>query len=354
MSDFKPPVTVQKKGSASRRLVPLLVLLLIVALAAAAFFLTRDEEDEKSSNNNNGESTTNVTLFLSYIPSVQFAPLYVAADKGYFAEEGINIEFENSFNESDGVDRLAINDLQFGIISGEQVILARAQNKPLVYVMEWYHSFPVGVVVPADSDIAAPADLAGKKVGIPGPFGASYIGLRAFLTAAGLTESDITLEPIGFTAADQMCQRTVEAAVVYIANEPLTISQCYEVRVFDISEYANLVSNGLVTNEETLQNNPELVRSMIRAIQRGIEDTIADPQAAFDISLKYVTDLPEDQHDTQRQVLLNSVELWKSDTIGLTNPDAWAQTQTVLIDTGLLENPLQDLTQAYRTDLLPE
>ncbi len=352
MSDFKPPVTVQKKGSASRRLIPFFILLMVVVLAAAAFILTRDEEEDNATTN--GESTTNVTLFLSYIPSVQFAPLYVAAEKGYFTAEGINIEFENSFNESDGVDRLAINNLQFGIISGEQVILARAQNKPLVYVMEWYHSFPVGVVVPADSDITTPADLAGKKVGVPGPFGASYIGLRAFLTSAGLTESDITLEPIGFTAPDQMCQRTVEAAVVYVANEPLTISQCYEVRVFNISEYANLVANGLVTNEETLQNNPDLVRKMIRAIQRGIEDTIADPQAAFDISLKYVTDLPEDQYATQRQVLINSVELWKSDTIGLTNSDAWIQTQTVLMDTGLLENPLEDLTQAYRTDLLPE
>ncbi|MBI5931426.1 MAG: ABC transporter substrate-binding protein [Chloroflexi bacterium] len=351
MSDFKPPVTVQKKGSASRRLVPLLVLLVIVILTGAAFFLTRDD---KKDNKNTDSGKTNVILFLGYIPSVQFAPLYVADDKGYFAEEGININFENSFNESDGVDRLAINDLQFGIISGEQVILARAQAKPLVYVMEWYHNFPVGVVVPADSDIATPADLAGKKVGIPGPFGASYIGLRALLTSVGLTESDITLEPIGFTAPDLMCDHTVEAAVVYVANEPLTISQCYEVRVFDISEYAHLISNGLVTNEDTLRNNPELVRKMIRAIRRGIEDTIADPQAAFDISLKYVTDLPEDQHATQRQVLLNSVELWKSDNIGMTTPDAWVQTQTVLLDTRLLENPLDDLSQAYRTDLLPE
>ena len=92
-----------------------------------------------------------VTLFLSFIPSVQFAPIYVAIENGYFAEEGIEIELEHSFNEADGVDRIAVNNLQFGIISGEQVIVARGAGKPLVYVYEWFHDFPVGIVAPADS-----------------------------------------------------------------------------------------------------------------------------------------------------------------------------------------------------------
>ncbi|MEP0763596.1 MAG: ABC transporter substrate-binding protein [Chloroflexota bacterium] len=329
----------------------LLLAALAVALALlliAAYALTRDES---------GGDQTKVTLFMSYIPSVQFAPVYVAAQRGYFADEGIAITFENSFNEADGVERIANNDLQFGLISGEQVVLARAQGRPVVYVFEWFHRFPVGVVSPARLNITRPEDLAGRVVGVPGPQGASYIGLRALLNAAGLTEADLgELRSIGFAAPENICEDKVEASVVYIVNEPLTIQQqCTEVNVIEVSDYATLVSNGLVTNEQTIRDRPDLVRGMVRAVQRGITDTIADPDAAFDIAVThYVKDLPKDQYETQRQVLLNSVELWHSDALGLTNPEAWAVTQDILIEAGLLSAPLDDLSACYNMDFLPE
>jgi NitT/TauT family transport system substrate-binding protein len=297
-----------------------------------------------------------VTLFMSYIPSVQFAPIYVAVERGYFADEGINLKFENSFNEADGVERIASDDLQFGLVSGEQVLLARAGGRPMVYVFEWYHKFPVGVVSPADLNIVAPHDLEKRVVGIPGPFGASYIGFRALLAAADMSESDLReLRSIGFTAPENICEKRVDAAVVYIVNEPLTIEQnCFPVHVIRVSDYATLVSNGLVTNEKTIRDKPELVRGMISAIARGLQDTLDDPDAAFDISLRYVTDLPEDQYETQRQVLYNSLDLWQSDTLGQTDPAAWEATQTILLDTGLLRAPLDDLTACYNMDFLPD
>ncbi len=303
------------------------------------------------------DDMTSVTLFMSYIPSVQFSMLYVAAEKGYFAEEGIDIHFENSFNEADGVERIANNDLQFGLISGEQVILARAQERPVVYVFEWFHRFPVGIVSPADADIKEPADLAGKVLGVPILAGASYMGLRALLTAGGLTEDDLAeLRTIGFTAPENVCERLVDAAVVYIANEPLTIeTDCFPVNVIQVSDYATLVSNGLVTNEQTIRDNPDLVRGMVRAIQRGLADVIADPDEAFAISVpEYVPDLPEEQYETQRQVLANSIELWRSDDLGRTNPEAWEATQEILLDAGLLAEPLDDITACYDMSFLPE
>jgi NitT/TauT family transport system substrate-binding protein len=302
------------------------------------------------------DEMTDVTLFLSFIPSVQFAPIYAAIENGYFAEEGINLTVENSFNEADGVDRLAVNDLQFGIISGEQVIVARGAGKPLVYVYEWFHSFPVGIVAPADSGIEEPADLVGKKVGMPGPFGASYMGLRALLAANGIDELELQLEAIGFTAPENVCQGNVQASVVYISNEPLTIEQnCFPVNVIRISDYVDLVSNGLVTNEETIADNPELVAGMVRALQRGVMFVMENPDEAFDLSVKnYVVDLPEAEYDTQRQVLDNSIELWRSDDLGATDPVRWETTQQIMLDIGFIQEPLDDLTAAYSNDFLPQ
>ncbi|MEL7673204.1 MAG: ABC transporter substrate-binding protein [Chloroflexota bacterium] len=293
---------------------------------------------------------TPVTLFMSYIPSVQFAPVYVADARGYFAEEGIDVTFEHSLNEADGIDRLAVNDLQFGLASGEQVLLARANGRPLVYVFAWYHRFPVGVAAPVDSGIALPQDLAGRVVGIPALYGASYVGLRALLDAAGLSEADLgELRAIGYTAPENLCAGQIDAAVVYVVNEPIAIAdQCTPVNVIEVSDYATLVANGLLTNEQTIRDHPDLVTGMVRALRRGLENTLADPDAAFTLSVEgYVQDLPAEQYAVQREVLLNSIELWRSDELGMTDPAAWEATQRILIDAGLMAAPLDDLSAAY-------
>lgn len=334
-----------------RMLAVAVVVAILVVLFIAALVLSQEEQEPGA------DGATPVTLFMSYIPSVQFAPVYVAVERGYFAAEGIAIQLENNLNEADGVERIASNDLQFGLISGEQVVLARGMGRPIVYVFEWYHSFPVGVVAAAEAGITTPADLAGRIVGIPGRFGASYIGLRALLDAGSLREEDLgELRTIGFTARENVCERKVDASVIYIANEPLTIeTECFPVSVIKVSDYATLVSNGLVTNEVTIREHPELVRGMVRALQRGVADVIADPEAAFAIAVpEYVPDLPEEQYATQRQVLQNSVALWASDDIGRTTPAAWEATQQVLLATGLLSQPLEDLTAAYDMSFLPE
>jgi NitT/TauT family transport system substrate-binding protein len=330
--------------SRSSRWLVVAVFIVIVGLVAALVYLARDSASEIEA------GLRPVTLFMSYVPSVQFAPVYVAHQRGYFADEGIDVIFEHSLNEADGIDRLAVNDLSFGLASGEQVLLARASGRPLVYVFEWYERFPVGIAAPVDLGITRPEDLAGRVVGIPGLYGASYIGLRALLDAAGLTEADLgELRAIGFTAPENICERQIDAAVIYIVNEPIAIEdQCTPVDVIEVSDYASLVANGLLTNEQTIRDDPALVAGMVRALRRGLEDTLADPDAAFTISVEnYVTDLQPEQYDTQRQVLLNSLELWRSDALGVTDPAAWEQTQQVLIDAGLMAGPLDDLSAAY-------
>jgi NitT/TauT family transport system substrate-binding protein len=332
----------------NRAVLLLTVIVIAAALLVAAYVLSGDDTDS-------GDQT-HITLFMGYIPNVQFAPAYVAAKKGYFADEGITINFENGI-ETDGLERIATDDLKFGLVSGDQVMLARSQGRPVVYVFEWYHNFPVGIVSPAELDITEPADLAGRVVSIPGPYGASYMGLHALLNAADLTEDDLgEMRSIGFAAADTVCAGQVEAAVVYIVNEPLQIQrQCTEVNVINVSDYADLVSNGLVTNETTIRDNPDLVRGMVRALQRGLADTLNNPNEAFDLSVEnYVTDLADDEKETQRQVLYNSLDLWQSDTLGMTNPSAWEDTQAILIAIGFMNGPLDDLTTAYDMSFLPE
>ena len=128
-------------------------------------------------------------LPMGYIPDPQYAPIYVAVDKGYFAEEGFDIEFDYSF-ETDGMALVGANELPFAIVGGDQVILARAQGIPVVYVLEWYQRYPIAIVSKAAAGIEEAADLAGRTVGLPGFFGASYVGYVGLLQANGLTQDD--------------------------------------------------------------------------------------------------------------------------------------------------------------------
>ncbi len=299
------------------------------------------------------QALTPQTLFLGYVPNVQFAPVYVALERGYFKDGGIDLKLENSFDETDGVTRIATDKLQFGLISGEQVLLARAQGAPVVYVFRWYQRFPVGVVVPANSTIMKPEDLAGHVVGVPGKFGASYIGFQALLNAVKLKESDLKdVKAIGFDTAPVVCSGQVEASVVYVANEPGQIeSKCFKVRVIKISDYANIVSNGLVTNEATIKDKPDLVRAMNSALARGLADTLADPKAAYAISLKYVPNLAADD-PVQYAVLTNSLDLWKADRLGYSDPAAWKLTLDTLQAMGLITGQL-DFNKAFSNDYLP-
>lgn len=350
------------------------------------------------------QTMTDLTLFLTFIPNIQFAPAYVAIEKGYFSDAGINLTIQHG-DEPDGLNLIAAGELQFGVIGGEQVILARANDRPVVYVYEWFQKFPVGVVAPSQNGIISAADLKGRKVGIPGRFGASYTGIVALLAANGMTESDIQLDAIGFNAPEVVCLGGVEASVVYINNEPLQIQnradagECGEttgINVISISDAADMVSNGLVTNEAVIAENPELVRAVVAAFDRGLRDSIDNPASTYLFSTRYVENLLADeafeaaleiesanqddflstspdrlaiatsraemlerlsaQFDAealvQFRVLLNTIDLWDADRLGYSDLASWEVTAETLATMGFLQKQI-DFEAAFTNDFLP-
>ena len=298
------------------------------------------------------EASVPTRLTMGYIPNIQFAPVYVALEKGYFHEAGFEVELEYG-NEADAVAFVGAGDQSFAIASGEQVLLAREQGLPVTYVAAWYQKFPVGVVSLEDADLLVPENLAGQRVGIPGLYGASYIGSIALLKAGGIREEDVELRSIGFNQVESLVTDQVDAAVIYLANEPVVLrSQGFEVNVIRVADYLELVANGLVTNETTIEENPEKLKAFIDALLKGIADTIENPDEAYEISEKYVENLAEADAAVQRQILAESIKLWHTDRLGYSEPAGWINMQQVLLDMGLLENAV-DLEEAFTNDLLP-
>ncbi len=295
---------------------------------------------------------TKIRLPMGYIPNVQYAPFYVAIERGYYKEEGIEIEFDYSF-ETDGVALVGAGKLPFAVVSGEQVLLARAQQLPVVYVMAWYQKYPISVITTAQTGIKSAADLQGRKIGLPGLFGANYVGLRALLYALKIKESDVTLESIGFNQVEALATGQEDAVVGYAANEPVVLrSKGYDIIEFRVNDFFQLASNGIITNEQTITQNPELIRGFIRATLKGLQDTITDPDAAYEICKKYVENLDQADPIVQKQILGTSVEMWRTNRLGYSDPAAWENMQKVLLDMGLYTTPL-DLSKAYSNEFIP-
>lgn len=281
-----------------------------------------------------------VPLGVGFIPSVQFAPFYVGIDRGFFAEEGIDLALDYGF-ENDYLKLVGTNEMQFMIGSGDQVVLGRAQGLPVRYVGNWYSRYPVTIFARAEAGITEPSDLAGKRIGVPGPFGATYIALRALLETADLSEDDITLESIGFTQASAVSEGLVDAAADYAVNGPVVLAQeGIETTEIALDTYLQIPANGLVTNEATLAGDPELVAAMVRATLRSIEYTLANPDEAFEISLKYVPEAGGENRETNRAVFDASLPYWQpraDQPLGATSLAEWENVATLMQRIGLVD-----------------
>jgi len=319
---------------------PLILLLILLALVISA--CAGDETPAFEA------PLTAVRLPMGYIPDPQYAPFYVALDKGYFRDAGFEVEFDYGF-ETDGVALVGAGELPFAIVSGDQVILARAQDVPIVYVMEWFQRFPIAVISMADAGIEKPGDLAGRRIGLPGFFGASYVGYAGLLEAAGLSQEDVVAEDIGFTQVETLLAGQADAVVGYANNEPLQLqAQGQDINVIYVADAVDMVANGLIANETLIAENPDQVQRFVGAVLNGLADTLANPEEAFEISKRYVEGLDDGRYG----VLEASLPLWQADRLGVTELGSWQKTQEALLAIDFLDAPLADVGSAFTNEFV--
>lgn len=300
-------------------------------------------------------SNTSVNIAMGYIPDVQFAPFYVAQAKGYYSEEGLTVSI-NQNDIRDALVQVGQGQLQFANASGDEILLARAQSIPIKMVFQTFQQFPIAIFSKQSTGIAKPADLRGKTIGVPGQFGATFIGLKGVLYAEQIPEQDVRISEIGFTQAAAVREDKVEAAVGYFNNEPLVLqNEGTPVNVIRVADYISLVSNGIVTSEKMIAEQPETVRKFLRATGRGLQDTLDNPDEAFKLSLQFIPELTAERQPQELNKLKETLSLWRSqasDTNGLgySDPQAWQTTYRFLRDSELLRRDL-NVEDAFTNDL---
>ena len=272
---------------------------------------------------------SNLSIGLGYIPDIQFAPFYVAQSKGYYREAGLNVTFHHGI-VNDLIGSMVLGKDTFVFASGDEVLVARSKNLKVIDVSTIFQKYPVSLIVPANSPIKTLADLKGHTIGEPGPYGATHIGLLALLYQAHLTPNDVHIQAIGFTQVAAMIGHHVDAVMGYSNNEPLQLrKQGFAVRTFDVSNYQPLVSNGIITTEDTYHNQPQLVQNFVKATLKGLQYVIANPADAVQISTSYVPGMDTAKAMT---VLQATIPLWQGNgRLGYNDSAAWQSMEQFLV-----------------------
>ncbi|MCL1838472.1 MAG: ABC transporter substrate-binding protein [Propionibacteriaceae bacterium] len=277
-----------------RKLLAVLIVPLLIVGCAATPGETPGMPSAPSQTSVPTEPATSVTIGMSYIPNIQFAPFYVAQTKGYFDSVGVPVELRHHGAQEGLFTAIGTGQEQFVIAGGDEALLAREQGVNLVAVGGYYQQYPVRIIAPTANGINTLDDLRGKRIGIPGRYGENWFSLLVALNAAGLQETDVDIMEIGYTYAAALSTDKVDAVVGFVNNDFVQFQLAgMDVVALPLTREGNppLVGASILTTEEFLAENPELTRKVVTAIVDGIEDAFTNPNAAVEISAAFVPTL---------------------------------------------------------------
>ena len=300
-------------------------------------------------------STPKLTIGLTYVPNIQFAPFYVADSLGYYKDAGVSITFHHHAAGEDEFAALTAGQENMIFASGDEVLQARSHSVPIVYLAEVFTQYPVALIVPADSPIKTAADLKGHTIGVPGTYGATYIGLLALLQSAGLTAKDVTIQSVGYTQVAALLGHKVDAVMGYLNNEAIQFQKSnFPVRTLPVTSTQPLISNGLAALQSELDAHPSDVKAVIAATLKGVAYVDAHPDQALTISKKYVPDLSDPANAADAMAVLQAtIPLWQPGSHpGAVDASAWASMSSFLASSGQLAGQI-DASKALNTTYLP-
>ena len=198
-----------------------------------------------------------LTIGLGYIPSVQFAPFYLAQQEGLYAAAGLDVTFQNG-NDQDLIPLTAAGKVDVALADGTSVVPAVSQAIPIQYVATIYGQFPNIVFAKQSAGISKPADLKGKKLGTPGKYGSSWVMLQAMLDSAGLKPTDLTItEYPDYGQGTAVAKGAVDAATGYANNEVVQLGLAGEkLTVIKVDSIIALPGPGMIVGKPSSTMRP--------------------------------------------------------------------------------------------------
>jgi ABC-type nitrate/sulfonate/bicarbonate transport system substrate-binding protein len=273
----------------SRSLIVLSVALLVTLAGGCA----------TSSTSSDSRPDQDAKLLLDFAPNAVHAGIYLALQRGYDEAEGVHLDVETPGAAGDGITSVLSGREDLAIVDIHDLAIARAKGKDVVGVMALVQT-PLAAIL-AQPGVTRPRDLEGKKVGVTGLPSDDAV-LDSIVAGDGGDPAKVDKVTIGFNATQALLARRVAGATAFWNAEGVALKakrpgiREFRVQDYGAPPYPELV---LVTSRETLETSAPVVRATIRALRRGYEATIDDPESAVSAltdaepSLKRVLTLEE-------------------------------------------------------------
>jgi ABC-type nitrate/sulfonate/bicarbonate transport system substrate-binding protein len=277
-------------------------------------------------------------------------PFYVALDRGYYAEEGLNVRFEMGSRELNPVKTVALGQDDFGVLGGPDALLtARSKGQPLkaVAVLHRNSNFPVLLTLKS-SGITKVGQLRGAKVG----FFYGHISTDVLRNLFRRQNVSITEVDVGFDY-NQLITKRIAAEWAFRVTAGLDLpAQGVQVNMINPADYG-IRSHGytIFATDRTIADRPDLVRRFLRATLKGVQYTVAHPDSALASLLRRDGKL-DPALNLRRQLLYNEVTSNSAEfPPGFMDEAMFRETYDRLVEEKVIERPFA-ISDAYTTAFL--
>ena len=253
--------------------------------------------------------TTSIRFINDWKWEGQAAPLLLALDEGFFAEEGLDVTLDKGTGSVDAIPKVAAGDYQLGSADINSLITWRVQNPDVdmkaIYII--YNSPPFAVLGRPSLGVTGPLDLEGRTLGAPA-FDGAFAQWPAFVAANGILEDRVNIEDVGFPVRESMLAAGDVDAITgfsftsYISLQSNGVPD-EDISLMLMSDFGlDLYGNAIIVNPEFAAENPGAVKAFLRAAIRGYQAAIANPTAAVEHVISRVDDA-DTEVELQRLVM---------------------------------------------------
>lgn len=235
------------------------------------------------------EPLTPITLQLQWVTQAQFAGYYVALDKGWYAEEGIDLTIIPGGPDQAAVDLVVSGTRDFGTVLLADLTVAVQTQKPVIGIAQIQQTNGLLLIAKSSSGIQTPSDLKGKKVGVW--LGSWEAQFDALIAQQNITAKDFSLVSQGYSMT-AFLNDEIDVASAMIYNEYYSVLESgikpEDLNIIDYADYGlDFPGDALFTSRSNAEENPDLCARMVRASLKGWQYAIDHPEEAVDIVLKY-------------------------------------------------------------------
>jgi len=293
---------------------------------------------------------TPITMQLNWTHTNAFAGYYAADQNGYYAAEGLAVTFLEGGADVDHITPVLDGKAQFGTVSADVLILARAEEKPVRAIAILYRRSPVVFLALANTGITRPQDFVGKKIRVTTNLVPT---LRAMMARVGISPdqyNEVTLpSDLALFASGQ-----VPVWGAYLNVFVSDVKQAgFKVNIIYPDDYGvHFYGNSIFACDDYIAANLDVVRRFLHATLKGWNFAVENPAAIGQMVVKYKPDADAAREVAQMTASLPLVNTGE-DHIGWMKPEIWASMGQTLREQGVLTAPL-DVTQVYTMQFLEE